>query len=169
MMGIYYSAPLLGPALGPILGGVLTQAFSWRATFWFFAIFVGVCFLSFIPFKDTFRRERSLTYQAALRRRRALLSARGSEAPSLSQVTAVSRAVSPQPTSRDENGDDTYEGQARDEDVEKQQPPVHEAAEVVPMDDIKLTLADVNPVKPIAYVLRRMNNVVILVASGMYF
>ena len=89
MMGIYYSAPLLGPSLGPILGGALTQAFSWRATFWFLAIFVGLCFLSFIPFRDTFRRERSLTYQAALRRRRALLSAKGSAASSVSQLTAV--------------------------------------------------------------------------------
>ena len=51
-MGIYYSAPLLGPSLGPILGGVLTQAFSWRATFWFLAAFVGACFLSFLPFLE---------------------------------------------------------------------------------------------------------------------
>ena len=50
MMGIYYSAPLLGPSLGPILGGALTQAFSWRATFWFLAAFVCACFLSFLPF-----------------------------------------------------------------------------------------------------------------------
>lgn len=49
------SAPLLGPSLGPILGGVLTQMFNWRATFWFLAIFVGVCFLLFVPFKDTYR------------------------------------------------------------------------------------------------------------------
>jgi MFS family permease len=27
-MGIYYAAPLLGPAIGPILGGVLTQFLS---------------------------------------------------------------------------------------------------------------------------------------------
>ena len=166
-MGIYYSAPLLGPSLGPILGGVLTQAFSWRATFWFLAIFVGLCFVSFIPFKDTFRRERSLTYQAALRRRRALISAKGSEVSSLSQVTAVSRAVSPQPPRGDPKARDAIEELAHERDVEKQQQPMREEAEADPMDDIKLTLADVNPIKPIVHVLRRMNNVTILTASGM--
>jgi len=31
-MGIFYAAPLLGASLGPLLGGILTQAFSWRAS-----------------------------------------------------------------------------------------------------------------------------------------
>ncbi|KAI0941665.1 hypothetical protein AcW1_003491 [Taiwanofungus camphoratus] len=53
MMGIYYCAPLLGPSLGSIIGGALTQGFNWRATFWFL---------------DSFRRERSLTYQLVLKR-----------------------------------------------------------------------------------------------------
>ncbi|KAI6027562.1 vacuolar DHA amino acid exporter [Pisolithus microcarpus] len=63
-VGVYYCAPLLGPSLGPIIGGVLTQAFSWRAVFWFLVIWGGVIFSAFLAlFKDTFRRERSLTYQ----------------------------------------------------------------------------------------------------------
>ena len=176
-MGIYYSAPLLGPSLGPILGGVLTQAFSWRATFWFLAAFVGACFLSFLPFRDTFRRERSLTYQAALRhRRRALLAAstRASAASSVTQVAAVSRAVSPHPPPALPPAEDEIERRAvehvsvrepaRDRDVEKQEATAD--AVVAPMEDIKLSLADVNPVKPIVYVLRRLNNLTILIASG---
>ncbi|KAH9924619.1 MFS general substrate transporter [Epithele typhae] len=171
MMGVYYSAPLLGPSLGPILGGVLTQAFSWRATFWFLGVFVFLCFLSFIPFKDTFRRERSLTYQAALRRRRALLSTKGSEVSSLSQVTAVSRVVpTPIPTigSATDEAPDAIAEIARGIDVEKQQ---HVPSPTItpPLDNIKLSLADVNPVKPVLLVLRRLNNLTILTASGLIF
>ncbi|KAI1789395.1 vacuolar DHA amino acid exporter [Ganoderma leucocontextum] len=173
MMGIYYSAPLLGPSLGPILGGVLTQAFNWRATFWFITAFIGVCFLLFIPFKDTYRRERSLTYQAALKRRHAIMSAKGSEASSITQVAAISRAVTPGPekSSSPSPADADAEKDAiatlvRDRDLEKQWIP----ARAPPADDdVKLTLADVNPVKPIMYVLRRMNNLTILVASGLIF
>ncbi|KAF8799400.1 MFS general substrate transporter [Phlegmacium glaucopus] len=70
-MGIYYMAPLLGPALGPIFGGVLTSTFNWRATFWFLSILSGSSLLLFILFfHDTFRRQRSLTYQSVLKQRR---------------------------------------------------------------------------------------------------
>ncbi|RDX46519.1 vacuolar DHA amino acid exporter [Lentinus brumalis] len=175
MMGIYYSAPLLGPSLGPLLGGVLTQAFNWRATFWFLAIFVGLCFVLFIPFKDTFRRERSLTYQAALKRRRAQLSAKASETSSISQITAVSRVVSPTEGGRNIPAPAPAHGNAlealqRDRDLEKQQQPARVVEpEPAPMNDIKLSLSDVNPAKPIIHVLRRMNNLVILVASGLIF
>ncbi|TFK81687.1 MFS general substrate transporter [Polyporus arcularius HHB13444] len=178
MMGIYYSAPLLGPSLGPLLGGVLTQAFNWRATFWFLAIFVGLCFLLFIPFKDTFRRERSLTYQAAEKRRRAHLSATASETSSISQITAVSRVVSPSeggkhiptPAPAHDKRKDAIEEIESGRDLEKQQQPARVAEpEPAPMEDIKLSLADVNPAKPIIHVLRRMNNLVILVASGLIF
>ncbi|KAG2357342.1 hypothetical protein BDR07DRAFT_1453128 [Suillus spraguei] len=69
MMGVFFAAPLLGPALGPILGGSLSQAFNWRASFYFLLICGAVVFLSFlILFKDTYRRERSLTYRSALQR-----------------------------------------------------------------------------------------------------
>ncbi|KAI9064704.1 vacuolar DHA amino acid exporter [Trametes sanguinea] len=174
MMGIYYSAPLLGPSLGPILGGVLTKGFNWRATFWFLVIFIAVCFLLFIPFKDTFRRERSLVYQTALKRRIAHHSAKGSEASSLSQVTAVSRVVTggsdiqtPSTATACEKEDIT-DKLAREMDLEKAQQPAKEAVEA-PMQEIKLSLADVNPVKPIIQILRRMNNLTILSASGLIF
>ncbi|KAI0330794.1 MFS general substrate transporter [Cubamyces sp. BRFM 1775] len=171
MMGIYYSAPLLGPSLGPILGGVLTEGFNWRATFWFLAIFTGVCFMLFIPFKDTFRRERSLVYQSALKRRLAHQSAKGSEASSLSQVTAVSRIV----PVKDEKSPPKASAASKDgivaleRDLEKQQQPVSTETDAAPLDEVKLTLADVNPVKPIVHVLRRMNNLTILAASGLIF
>ena len=34
------------------------------------------------------------------------------------------------------------------------------------MDDVRLTLADVNPLRPMMHVLQRMNNLAILAASG---
>ncbi|KAL7279742.1 hypothetical protein ACG7TL_006149 [Trametes sanguinea] len=170
MMGIYYRQADC-PSLGPILGGVLTKGFDWRATFWFLVIFICLCFVLFIPFKDTFRRERSLVYQAALKRRIAHQSAKGSEASSLSQVTAVSRVV---PTAADEKTRATSEKKdaidelGRDMDLEKAQQPAKEVVDE-PMQEIKLSLADVNPVKPIVQVLRRMNNLTILTASGLIF
>ncbi|KAF9015851.1 MFS general substrate transporter [Hymenopellis radicata] len=61
---------LLGPSLGPIIGGGLTTAFNWRAVFWFLSILAGVVFLGFLLlYKDTFRKERSATYQALIKRR----------------------------------------------------------------------------------------------------
>ncbi|KAF7968295.1 hypothetical protein HWV62_31041 [Athelia sp. TMB] len=68
--GVYYGAPLLGPSVGALLGGGLTQARGWRAVFWFLAVFAGAGVLAFLAlFRDTFRRERSATYQAVLRRK----------------------------------------------------------------------------------------------------
>ncbi|KAF7985540.1 hypothetical protein HWV62_3783 [Athelia sp. TMB] len=110
--GLFYGAPLLGPSIGAILGGGLTQAFGWRAVFWFLVIIAGLNFLSFLfLFKDTFRRERSSTYQTVLKRRtaeRALKSHSGSqltvinaaagvEAPPLKVIKLSLRDVNPFP------------------------------------------------------------------------
>ncbi|KAI9442899.1 MFS general substrate transporter [Lactarius indigo] len=90
-LGISYAAPLLGPSLGPILGGVLTQAFSWRACFWLLAAYLGASLVLFVLFfRDTFRKERSLTYQRALASRRSAASKRSSV------PTATVTVVSPQ-------------------------------------------------------------------------
>jgi hypothetical protein len=70
-LGIFYAAPLLGPSLGPILGGLLAQEFSWRASFWLLAAYLGANLVLFVFFfRDTFRKERSLTYQRVLASRR---------------------------------------------------------------------------------------------------
>jgi multidrug resistance protein len=41
-MGIFYLGPLLGPLFAPIIGGALSEAWGWRSTQWFQAIFGGV-------------------------------------------------------------------------------------------------------------------------------
>lgn len=112
-------------------------------------------------------------YQAALKRRIAHDSAKASEASSLSQITAVSRIVPEAEIAREDGakeGKDAIETLARDIDMEKQAQAAAriDAEALAPVDEIKLSLADVNPVKPIVHVLRRMNNLTILTASGEY-
>ncbi|TCD62101.1 hypothetical protein EIP91_007476 [Steccherinum ochraceum] len=177
IMGIYYCAPLLGPSLGPIIGGVLTQAFDWRATFWFLTIFTGICLFSFLLFKDTFRRERSLTYQlaAARLRKRALAHSTGpSQISTLAEHTdfgigkdnekhaAIERESSP------DVGDDLApEIVQSHSDVEAQHSP--KEPEIHHVHNVNLTLRDVNPIQPMVFVLRRLNNVATLASSGIFF
>ena len=99
----------------------MTSAFNWRAIFWFLAIISGLSLLSFILFfRDTFRRERSLSYQTVIRQRR--------KAASLSSLN---------------KHPETF--------------------------NFDLSLADVNPLKPLGQVLRRKNNFMVLIASGNFF
>ena len=94
----------------------MTSAFNWRAIFWFLSIISGLSLLSFIFFfHDTFRRERSLNYQTAIKQR---------------QKTGALSSLNKQPD---------------------------------------LSLADVNPLKPLGQVLRRKNNVIVLISSGNIF
>lgn len=41
-MSMFYLGPLLGPLFAPIIGGALSQAFGWKSTMWFLAIYGGV-------------------------------------------------------------------------------------------------------------------------------
>ncbi|KAJ7670507.1 vacuolar DHA amino acid exporter [Mycena rosella] len=151
-LGFYYMAPLLGPSLAPIMGGVLTQGFSWRAPFWFLAVVSGLSCLSILVFlKDTFRRERSMTYQSLLKSR---LKARSASAA----TSCTASVTEKEPVGVAENLKAT--------DLEKQDA-APDVAAALPV--IKLTMRDVNPFKPLRQVLRRTNNLVILFASGLMF
>ncbi|KAI0785153.1 major facilitator superfamily domain-containing protein [Abortiporus biennis] len=163
MMGLYYSAPLLGPVLGPILGGALTQGFDWRATFWFLVIFTGLCFVMFIFFTDTFRKERSLTYQTVLRRVAFERESQQSRS-SVNQETVIKT----ERTSEKESQDVVIPVNRSKEDVEAQVTPSL-AKPPADIKEIKPTLSDVNPVRPIVMVVLRLNNLVILFSSGFLF
>lgn len=66
----------------------------------------------------------------------------------------------------DERREDRGEGRGEG-DVEKQQEVRIDADAVAgPLKEVKLSLSDVNPVKPIVHVLRRLNNVAMFLASG---
>ncbi|KAG1745207.1 major facilitator superfamily domain-containing protein [Suillus lakei] len=158
MMGMFFAAPLLGPALGPILGGSLSQAFNWRASFYFLLICGVIIFLSFlILFKDTYRRERSLTYCSALQR---LLTSKEPTQSSNGSIIA---------------GHGSSKDQTPAKDMEKQlQPPnVPDNTPVVTstpgLDDVRLSIKDINPFPPYFQILSRKNNVFILIANGLVF
>ncbi|KAG1821347.1 major facilitator superfamily domain-containing protein [Suillus variegatus] len=152
MMGVFYSAPLLGPSLGPIIGGALTQGLGWRAIFWFLVIWGGIIFSAFLfLFKDTFRKERSVTYQNVLKRR--LREQQSSEAKDDSRnISEKELRV---------NG----ENQTNSKDIEAQ-PAVIPALAI---REVKLSIADVNPFPPYLSILSRKNNFVILIPSGLIF
>ncbi|KAF9230559.1 vacuolar DHA amino acid exporter [Melanogaster broomeanus] len=162
MMGVYYSAPLLGPSLGPIIGGALTQGLSWRAVFWFLVIWGGVIFAAFFfLFHDTFRKERSLAYQTVLKKQ--ILEHKLRQASDAAQIEE--KHVSEKKTS--EEGDERL---AVPKDVEAQPVVVPAAA----IKEIKLSLADVNPFPPYLRILSRRNNVryivlTIFVNTGLLF
>ncbi|KAG2067817.1 MFS general substrate transporter [Suillus decipiens] len=149
MMGVFFAAPLLGPALGPILGGSLSQAFNWRASFYFLLICGAVVFLSFlILFKDTHRRERSLTYRSALQR----------------------LATSKEPVKS--SNESTTAGQDPSipvNDTEKQLQPLHVQDTTPRLEGFRLSIQDINPFPPYFRILSRKNNVFILAANGLVF
>ncbi|KAJ8597215.1 vacuolar DHA amino acid exporter [Rhizopogon salebrosus TDB-379] len=152
MMGVYYSAPLLGPSMGPIIGGALTQALDWRAVFWFLVVLGGIFTVAFLCFfKDTFRKERSVTYQNVLARRvREQL---------LSGAKDESRRIS------EKELQEYGEQQTSSKDVEAQRTVIPVSA----IKEVKLSIADVNPFPPYISILRRKNNLAVLVASGLLF
>ena len=169
MMGIYYAAPLLGPSMGPLLGGILTQLFNWRATFWFLAIFGGVSLASFVLFRDTFRRERSLTYQAALIRMQTTKRKKSTadNTPVLSR-TATLDVSKYQDQKVDKSEQEVI---SSEKDVESQtitRSAVAETTGPQNIQDITLSLREVNPIAPLLFILRRKNNLTILSASGAY-
>jgi len=142
-------------AIGPIFGGALTTGFNWRAIFWFLSIVSGSSFLAFLLFfRDTFRRERSLTYQNAMRQR-TRISSTGSPTPL--NVTYTNHSL----PCIGEKKTTTVQEQSF-----KKESDVQTVSEVLPI--AKLSLMDVNPFKPILLVVSRVNNFVILMASGTY-
>ncbi|KAK0445989.1 vacuolar DHA amino acid exporter [Desarmillaria tabescens] len=155
-MGIYYISPLLGPSLGPVFGGILTTGFNWRAPFWFLAILAGTVFLCFLFFfNDTFRKERSFAYQTVLKR---MLKER---AENLRREEKLQTKLAERT--------DTMETAEHIAivDIEKQEPTSQ--ADTLALPTITLTLKDVAPIATLWLVIRRWNNFILLLASGILF
>jgi len=123
----------------------LTTAFTWRGPFYFLAIMGGVVFMSFLLlFKDTFRLERSITYQNVLKERLRESAMKNSSRAEMDEQSDINLP----------------------QDLEKQELPAIDP-KVIP--EIKLGLVDINPFKPMMVILRRTYNQLMLVASGLYF
>ncbi|KAJ1303446.1 hypothetical protein OPQ81_011636 [Rhizoctonia solani] len=174
MMGIYFAGPLLGPSIGPIIGGGLTAGFSWRATFWFLVIFAGVSLCTFVFLPDTWRRERSTSYQTA--KRRALKErARKSQAgtPTRSRVPSPTRSGTVTPTVCTNTPAGSIQGhEDKKGNSEKESNTItndeHEKR-VVRDEDTKLSITDINPISPIWNVLKERTNLCMLFASALLF
>ena len=108
--------------------------------------------VSFVFFKDTFRRERSLSYQGALRR----------AMKEREQRLRVHEEKAGKGHLKDEKIDHAARCTSPDLEVQSEHP--HPT-----LADIRLTLRDINPIRPVGSVLRRLNNVTILLASGDVF
>ncbi|KAH7915438.1 MFS general substrate transporter [Hygrophoropsis aurantiaca] len=154
MMGIYYAAPLLGPSVAPIVAGGLVQGLGWRAVFWFLVIWGAIIFLAFLLlFQDTFRRERSLTYQNVLKKR--------IRSNALAKAKADSQDTVSHPSTEEK-----ITKNASNQDPEAQTPTIVPAAAI---KEVKLSLADVNPFPPYLKIIGRTNNLAILIPSGLLF
>ncbi|KAN0130193.1 Major facilitator superfamily domain containing protein [Lactarius tabidus] len=157
-LGIYYAAPLIGPSLGPILGGLLTQAFGWRALFWSLAadIVANLVFFVFF-FHETFRKERSLTYQRVLASRRCAASKQSSVVTESDPAHKL---------------DNKSNGEAKVTPGEAPGTPSGTAVTVASPKaetEISLSFKDVNPFPPLLLVLNRRNNIATLfLALGLF-
>ena len=188
------SAPLIGSSLGPLLGGALTQGLDWRATFYFLGIFTGLCVLAFLAFEDTFRKERSAVYTAAVRRRRKEQERKALKEARERELGSHGTVVESEPETKEIS--EKHEKSCDDRTKEAALPPPsnpiqsqeilgtpHHVVTETPTasapkdavkekkqaDEIRLSLRDVNPVVPMILVLRRLNNVAILTASGLIY
>ncbi|GAB1520834.1 hypothetical protein RhiTH_003922 [Rhizoctonia solani] len=135
-------------------------------------IFAGVSLGTFVFLPDTWRRERSTSYQAA--KQRAL-----KERAKPSQAGTPTRSRAPSPTRSGTVtpiiGANTPTGLTQGyEDKKQAQEQVANAATTVVKsekhgvqdEDIKLSITDVNPISPIWHILKERSNLCILFASG---
>ncbi|KAM0786891.1 hypothetical protein ACM66B_002315 [Microbotryomycetes sp. NB124-2] len=154
-VGLFYAAPLVSPAIGPLLGGVLTNAANWRVTQYVLLGYAAVCLGLYFWLPETFRKERSAAWRAAMKRARAHALAKRLKA----------RAALPQGTTLDEPVD------------RPRQPgfsPLNTVKSVISLrsskdDNLKIHLRDVNPLAATGQVLCRKENFITIFFSGLLF
>lgn len=164
-MGIYYAAPLIGPSLGPVIGGALTQTWNWRATFYFLAAFCSLSLATFLLFKDTFRKERSLVYLNALAKAEAKADATrqqvGANAPGNESQTTI---VAADKESIDSSSEKDKDIEAQSEIIEVK----NTGGKPLTVHDVKLSFWDINPLAPLPSILKRRTNLIILISNGIF-
>jgi hypothetical protein len=159
------------------------QAFTWRSTFYFIAVFAFIILCLFAFFPDSWRRERSKLYQNALKaainraihqdevneRKRKRKLARGLDStaatPAATQPATPGHAT-PR-VSREVDVDLEHDQVAVTR--KRQWPWSKRKTETADAEhaDIKLSIKDVNPFPPMWAVLHgRLDNIVVMLSSG---
>ncbi|KAF8884888.1 major facilitator superfamily domain-containing protein [Gymnopilus junonius] len=156
-MGIYNVALLLGPALGPIFGGSLASIWNWRAIFWFLTLVLGMMLLAFaFFFRDTFRRERSLTFQNMLKQRiKNLL-----QTPSPKWKSSIPDDGPEYKSGTIVDIEKTFATQASPQSGD----PSHPCS-----SQIRLVTTNAILLKPLLLVVQRKANLLVLLSSGLFF
>jgi hypothetical protein len=139
----------------------MATAFNWRAIFVILAIYVGLSCLSFIFFRETYRKERSLVYQNALKSRlkhRQVAGTQSSSESTASPFTAHgANTLGELPIVDEANGIDEHKTEKGGENVYEPD-----------YSQVKVSLKDASPFKHTWHCLRRLNNLTILLASGKF-
>jgi hypothetical protein len=146
--------------------------FSWRINFCPVPALLSIYLLLFVFFfRDTFRKERSLTYRRAVARHNATTQ-RKARASRKSQIqpVIVTTTVCGDPGAQAALGgaETTKEVQTCLADRRKSVPPIPDAAETG-VRAITPSLADVNPFPNMYRVVKRLNNSAVLLSSGTPF
>lgn len=193
-MGLFYAMPMLGPSLGSLIGGALGNAFGWRSTQYFLAVWGFCMVLAFLFFPDTWRKERSRIYQQAIadalkrelkaqaaaekKRQRKLARGLASDAPTPATTAPHSRATSGAATPAFTDATDVEaQEQEQEQDGKAEQGPGwwrrHTPQWAHRKDregaEYRPTLRDVNPLPVMISIWRVPSNTVVLVCSGFLF
>ena len=120
--------------------------------------------LAFVAFEDTFRRERSSVYRAAVaRRRREAEAKRRKEARKGTHMESIEKVI-------DEKMNASEKTEPLPSSPSTRAPSPVPAPQTSPSTDpIRLSLRDVAPLRPMILVLRRFNNAAILTSSGLIY
>ncbi|CAK9781077.1 MFS general substrate transporter [Cutaneotrichosporon oleaginosum] len=181
-LGWFYGMPMLGPTLGPLIGGALGNAYGWRSTLYFLAVFAFLMTVAFCFFPDTWRRERSRSYQkamaAALRRQlkaQAVAEKREAKLERKRIRGLASTATTPAATRPPTPGALTpLEGEYDPETARINGPPslvarLRARLGIKQSDELHPSFVDLNPLPSTISVFRAPTNAAVLVASGLLF
>ncbi|GAA5995422.1 uncharacterized protein JCM10292_005162 [Rhodotorula paludigena] len=177
-LGIFYAAPLIGPAAGPLIGGGLTLAADWRGSFYFLTAYGAVCWLLALWLPDTFRKERSLAWRKAHDR------ARQHAREKLAQARAALPPGAPGPASGGKAAKGEKAATFSPEVVApaRDQPAGAGPSGFSPLNKVRTALSaksgdvkvkihfrDINPLAATTSVLKQPTNTLVLLYSGFLF
>lgn len=187
-MGLFYAMPMLGPSLGSLIGGALGNAWGWRSTQYFLAVWGFCMVIAFLFFPDTWRKERSRIYQQAIaealkrelkhqaqlekKRQRKLARGLASDAPTPATTAPQSRITSGIVTPAFTEATDVEAGdggKGQGPSWWRRHTPAWKHRKDKEGAEYRPTLRDVNPLPVMISIWRVPSNTVVLICSGFLF